>query len=106
MNPDIAVFIAFMEDRESMTVGRAQHRDAILELLTREAPKHPGWVCPELGIRFGAKVTHLVNQTSWRGPSWLQYAKMRRHHTLRAFRKAGRIAPDPGAYPNARARDC
>lgn len=76
--PDIAVFIVFMEDRESMTVRRAQHRDALLALLAREAPKRPGWVVPELGIRFGAKVTRVVQRESLRGPAWLWLARQRR----------------------------
>ncbi len=76
--PDIAVFIVFMEDRESMTVRRAQHRDALLELLAREAPKHSGWVVPELGIRFGQKVTRVVEREGLRGPAWLWLARQRR----------------------------
>lgn len=76
--PDIAVFIVFMEDRETMTVGRAQHREALLALLAREAPKHPGWVVPELGIRFGAKVTRVVQRENLRGPAWLWLARQRR----------------------------
>jgi hypothetical protein len=76
--PDIAVFIVFMEDRESMTVHRAQHRDALLELLAREAPRRPGWVVPELGIRFGAKVTKVVEREGLRGPAWLWLARQRR----------------------------
>jgi radical SAM superfamily enzyme YgiQ (UPF0313 family) len=78
LDPDIAVFIVFMEDRETMTVHRAQHRDALLELLAREAPKHPGWVVPELGIRFGAKVTKVVRRQNLRGPAWLWLARQRR----------------------------
>jgi radical SAM superfamily enzyme YgiQ (UPF0313 family) len=76
--PDIAVFIVFMEDREAMTVHRAQHRDALLELLAKEAPKRPGWVVPELGIRFGHKVTRVVQREGLRGPAWLWLARQRR----------------------------
>jgi biotin synthase-like enzyme len=78
LDPDVAVFIAFMEDRESLTVHRARHRDAILRLLADEVPRHPGWVVPELGIRFGAKITHIVRRRGLRGPSWLHLAAMRR----------------------------
>ncbi len=77
LNPDVAVFIVFMEDREAMTVHRARHRDAILRLLSDEAPARPGWVVPELGIRFGAKVTGIVRRRGLKGPSWLHLARMR-----------------------------
>jgi hypothetical protein len=77
LNPDVAVFIVFMEDRESMTVGRARHRDAILRLLAEEAPRKAGWVVPELGIRFGGKITDIVRRRGLKGPSWLHLARMR-----------------------------
>jgi hypothetical protein len=77
LNPAVAVFIVFMEDRETMTVHRARHRAAILRLLADEAPKRPGWVVPELGIRFGAKITSIVKRRSLKGPSWLHLARMR-----------------------------
>jgi radical SAM superfamily enzyme YgiQ (UPF0313 family) len=77
LNPDVAVFIVFMEDREAMTIHRARHRDAILRLLADEAPKRKGWVVPELGIRFGAKVTNIVRRRGLKGPSWLHLARMR-----------------------------
>jgi radical SAM superfamily enzyme YgiQ (UPF0313 family) len=77
LNPDVAVFIVFMEDREMMTVHRARHRDAILRLLADQAPKHPGWVVPELGIRFGSKITNIVRRRGLKGPSWLHLARMR-----------------------------
>jgi hypothetical protein len=77
LDPDVAVFIVFMEDRETMTVGRARHRDAILQLLAEEAPKRAGWVVPELGIRFGAKINDIVRRRGLKGPSWLHLARMR-----------------------------
>ncbi|HEX9294653.1 MAG TPA: cobalamin-dependent protein [Polyangiaceae bacterium] len=77
LNPDVAVFIVFMEDRETMTVHRARHRDAILQLLSKEAPARPGWVVPELGIRFGAKITNIVRRRGLKGPSWVHLARMR-----------------------------
>jgi radical SAM superfamily enzyme YgiQ (UPF0313 family) len=76
--PDVAVFIVFMEDRESMTPHRSAHRAELLELLAAEAPRRPGWVVPELGIRFGRKVTRVVQRTGIRGPSWLHLARSRR----------------------------
>lgn len=78
LDPDVAVFIVFMEDREARTVGRARERDALLDLLRREAPKRPGWVVPELDIRFGQKVTRLVRARNLRGPSWVHLARARR----------------------------
>lgn len=84
LGPDLAVFIVFMEDRESLTVHRARHREAILELLAREAPKRPGWVVPELSIRFGEKLSRAVSRSKLRGPSWLRLARMRREMTLSA----------------------
>jgi biotin synthase-like enzyme len=82
LDPDVAVFIVFMEDRETMTVGRARHRDAILRLLAEEAPRRQGWVVPELGIRFGAKINAIVQKRGLRGPSWLHLARMRRGGSL------------------------
>ena len=78
LDPDVAVFIVFMEDRESMTVHRARHREALLALLAREAARRPGWVVPELGIRFGDKVTNVVRRNGIRGPAWLWLARQRR----------------------------
>ena len=78
LDPDLAVFIVFMEDREERSVHRARHRDAILELLSREAPERPGWIVPELDIRFGAKLTRAVRRSGTRGPAWLRLARMRR----------------------------
>jgi radical SAM superfamily enzyme YgiQ (UPF0313 family) len=77
LDPDVAVFIVFMEDRETMTVSRARHRDAILQLLAAEAPKRQGWVVPELGIRFGSKINDIVRRRGLKGPSWLHLARMR-----------------------------
>jgi radical SAM superfamily enzyme YgiQ (UPF0313 family) len=77
LDPAVAVFIVFMEDRETMTVHRARHRDAILRLLAEEAPKRRGWIVPELGIRFGAKITEIVRRRGLKGPSWLHLARMR-----------------------------
>lgn len=77
IEPDVAVFIVFVEDREERGIGRAGARTAILDLLAREAPRHPGWVVPELGIRFGSKVSRLVKRERLRGPSWLHLAARR-----------------------------
>jgi hypothetical protein len=95
LDPDVAVFIVFMEDRETMTVGRARHRDAILALLAEEAPKHAGWVVPELGIRFGAKINDIVRRRGLKGPSWLHLARMRSRgsrDTATGGPSAGRVA--------------
>ena len=78
LDPDVAVFIVFMEDRETMTVHRARHRDAILRLLADEAPKR---------ARVGrARARHSLRREDHRascgaaackGPSWLHLARMR-----------------------------
>jgi radical SAM superfamily enzyme YgiQ (UPF0313 family) len=78
LDPDVAVFIVFLEDRETMQPHRARHRDDLLALLRAEAPKRPGWVVPELGIRFGEKLTRFVRRSGLRGPSWLHLARQRR----------------------------
>jgi hypothetical protein len=82
--PDVAAFIVFMEDRESHVVHRAGHRDAILELLARTAPNRPGWVVPELGIRFGPLINKIVLRAKLRGPSWLYLARPRRQERVSA----------------------
>ena len=91
--PDVAMFIAFMEDRESMTLHRARHRDEILRLLSEEAPKRPGWVVPELGIRFGQRVSEYVRRAKLRGPSWLHLAQARRKAYLAS--RGRQAAPAP-----------
>jgi hypothetical protein len=78
LEPDVAAFLVFTEDRETMSLGGARHRDAILELLAREAPRRPGWVVPELGIRFGRKLTRVLEHRRVRGPAWLWLARQRR----------------------------
>lgn len=86
LDPDVAVFVVFMEDREDHDVRRATHREALLELLATEAPRRPGWVVPELSIRFGPKVTRLVRRERMRGPAWVHLARARREMTQRALR--------------------
>ncbi|WP_394842608.1 cobalamin-dependent protein [Pendulispora brunnea] len=83
LDPDVAVFIAFMEDRESHGIGRAEHRQALLDLLAREAPKHPGWIVPELGIRFGTKISTFLQRARLRGPGWVHLAHARRGRGFR-----------------------
>jgi radical SAM superfamily enzyme YgiQ (UPF0313 family) len=74
LDPDVAVFVVFVEDREDRAIERARHRDAILRLLADEAPKRAGWVVPELSIRFGEKVARLAARRRFRGPAWLALA--------------------------------
>lgn len=81
LDPDVAIFLVFAEDREarvSAGCAEAEHRAALLSLLAREAPRRPGWVAPQLGVRFGAKVTRVVRQRGLRGPAWLHLAEARR----------------------------
>ena len=86
LDPDVAVFVAFLEDREERRVHRAPHRAELLALLTEEAPKRPGWVVPELSIRFGPRVAALGQRSGWKGPSWLRLAAHRRATVARAGR--------------------
>jgi biotin synthase-like enzyme len=76
--PDVAVFVVFVEDREERSIARARHREAILRLLAAEAPRRPGWVVPELSIRFGAKLARVAQRMRFRGPSWLALAGRQR----------------------------
>jgi pyruvate-formate lyase-activating enzyme len=78
LDPDVAVFVAFLEDREQRRVHRAPDRAQILALLAEEAPKRPGWIVPELSIRFGPRVARLAERSGWKGPSWLRLAARRR----------------------------
>lgn len=78
LDPDVAVFVVFMEDREEHDGRGAPHREALLELLAREAPRHAGWVVPELGVRFGSKVRRIVSAQNLRGPAWVHLARARR----------------------------
>lgn len=78
LDPDVAVFVVFLEDREEHETTGALHREALLELLAREAPKQSGWVVPELGIRFGPKVRRITAAQNLRGPAWVHLARARR----------------------------
>lgn len=78
LDPDVAVFVVFMEDREDREIGHAKKRDAILELLARRCPSRPGFIVPELGIRYGPKVASLVRGRQLKGPAWVHLAHARR----------------------------
>ena len=78
LDPDVAIFVVFVEDREVHAPHRARHRDEILRLLGSEALRHPGWTVPELGIRFGDKLTRYAKRTGLRGPAWIHLANARR----------------------------
>jgi hypothetical protein len=95
LNPDVAVFIVFMEDREAMTIHRARHRDALLELLQREAPAQTGWLVPELGIRFGQSYTFAFGTKRFDGPNWLKLAGMRRRRLHDGRRYLQNLAVPP-----------
>jgi radical SAM superfamily enzyme YgiQ (UPF0313 family) len=88
LDPDVATFVVFMEDRETMSPHRARHREAILARLAELAPKRPGWVVPELGIRFDERLNASLLRAGRRGPSWLHLARARRAASTR--RAAGR----------------
>lgn len=76
LDPDVAVFLVFREDREGRA-DSAPHRAAILDRLATAAYAHPRWSVPELGIRFGPKIHRFMARTGRRGPSWLALAATR-----------------------------
>lgn len=78
LDPDVAVFVVFMEDREELGPHHASRRDELLAHLAREAAHHPGWVVPEIGVRFGPKVRRIVASRGLRGPAWIHLAHARR----------------------------
>ena len=78
LDPDVAVFIVFHEDRETLDPQVAPHRSAILALLAKEAAHHPGWVVPELELRLSGKLLRFLREHRLRGPSWLHLAEARR----------------------------
>jgi hypothetical protein len=87
LDPDVAVFVVFNEDRETLRLGHSAHREAILRRLDERARGRSGWIVPELGIRSGTPPRGTV------GPAWLGYAKARRDK-----RRAGaRPTRPPGA---------
>jgi hypothetical protein len=77
LDPDVAVFLVFVEDRADAPEGHARHRDAILALLGEAAIAHPRWVVPELNIRFGPKIHRFMGRHRRTGPAWLQLAATR-----------------------------
>ncbi|HNN51631.1 MAG TPA: radical SAM protein [Pseudomonadota bacterium] len=77
LDPDVAVFIVFHEDREALIPHAATHRQAILALLAKEAALHPGWVVPELNLRLSSKLLQFLRTHKLRGPSWLHLARLR-----------------------------
>ncbi len=83
LDPDVATFVVFMEDRESMNPHRARHREAILARLAELGAKRPGWVVPELGMRFNERLNASLRRNGQRGPSWLHLARLRREASLR-----------------------
>jgi len=78
LDPDVAAFIVFSEDREERGPHAAHLRKELLALLAVEAPRRPGWIVPELGIRFGEKLTRTIRRYAIRGPAWLYLARQRR----------------------------
>jgi hypothetical protein len=78
VDPDVAVFMVFQEQREDMGVSVSRHRASILELVGREAAGHPGWSVPELGIRTGDEIHVPGRGRVPAGPPWLSLARLRR----------------------------
>src|SRR5260370_8103568 len=69
LDPAVAVFIVFMEDRGTMTVHRARPRDAILELLPLAAPKRRGGIVPALRFPLLPTTTHISPRPSLPRPT-------------------------------------
>lgn len=86
LDPDVAIFVVFHEERETADASHAGHRDAIRELLKEVAPAHAGWSVPELGIRFGEMSERYVRRMGWKGPSWGYLADSRRKIHLEVHR--------------------
>lgn len=77
LNPDVAVFVVFMEERETRSPRAATHRDAILSMLEERAKREPRWSVPELGIRFGPRISRFMQRMRLKGPAWLHLARSR-----------------------------
>jgi radical SAM superfamily enzyme YgiQ (UPF0313 family) len=73
LDPDVAVFVVFTEERESRRIEKARHRDDILRLLGDVAPKRSGWIVPELNIRSAPPRGERPP-----GPGWVEYGRARR----------------------------
>jgi len=77
LNPDVAVFIVFMEDREAVAVSRAKHRDAILAFSARKRrATRAGWC--RSSDSFGKKIHRYIERRNLKGPTWLHLARARR----------------------------
>ncbi len=92
LDPDIAIFMVWKEDRESRTLERSRNYEAIRDLLRERAPAHTGWVVPNLEVRFTSPVMRLVRRAGARGPAWLFLAAARRNQ-LRRVSGLGRGRP-------------
>ncbi len=78
LDPDVAIFMVWNEDRELREGPREEEQARILEELVRRARNHVGWVVPYLDLRFQPSLMDLVRRAGFRGPSWLSLAKARR----------------------------
>lgn len=78
VDPDVAVFMVFQEQREDVGPSVACLRAGILDLVGREAAAHPGWSVPEIGIRTGDGLLIPGRGRVPAGPSWLLLARLRR----------------------------
>jgi len=78
VDPDVAVFMVFQEQREDVGPSMSRHREAILDLIGREAATRPGWSIPELDVRTGDEVRIPGRGRVPAGPPWLSLARFRR----------------------------
>lgn len=84
LDPDVAIFMIWAEDRERLTLEEARDKDLLLAELQRRAKLHVGWVVPHLELRFSEALVQLVRKAGWKGPSWLTLARARRRTLTRA----------------------
>lgn len=77
LDPDVAVFMVFVEDRETHGPHVSPARDEILECLRDAAWAHPRWVVPEIGLRFGRVASRVAARVGHKGPSWILLARSR-----------------------------
>lgn len=101
LDPDVAIFMVWEEDRERMTLQRAVEHDALLDLLARRGPAHAGWVVPQLDLRFGDRLLAQLRRAGLRGVSWLHVAGARQ---VRFPHRAAADFPAPWRLKRARKR--
>lgn len=100
LDPDVAIFMIWAEDRERLTLETAKNKEKLLQELQDRARRNVGWVVPHLELRFSEGLVALVRRAGWKGPSWLTLAKARRRTlTRRDARGIEAIGPQSAPHP-------